>query len=143
MLQLTSLNELLDQQTVSDQLASTVLALFGAGALVLAGLGVYSVLAYSVRARRTEIAIRMALSATAGRVCRRVVGEGLVLVAVVGGLGVGCSLLLSNLLFGTVPADVPTHAAVVRLLFGVAFLAIWLPAVRATRVPPHMALQAN
>ena len=114
-------------------------------ALLLTTLGIYGVIQYSVAARTHEIGIRMALGASLGDVFRMVVREGLVLSAV--GLGGGCpaALWLTRLratqLYGVTPTDPLTFAAVSLLMVVVAAAATWLPARRATRIAPIVALQ--
>ncbi len=122
-----------------------LLALFGALAVVLAAIGVHGVLTYLVAQRTHEIGVRMALGATTGRVTRLVVGQGARLVAI--GLAVGLAMALilgrslTSLLYGVTPTDARTLAAVVFVLATVATLAVWLPARRAVRVDPLLALR--
>ena len=120
---------------------------FGLLAVVLAASGVYGVIAYSVAQRRREIGIRMAVGAAPARVAREVLGRAGRLVG--GGLAAGIAAawgvgrLLAGLLYGVSPADPLTLVGVVLLLVAVGLLACLLPARRATRVEPAIALRAE
>jgi putative ABC transport system permease protein len=122
-----------------------LLTVFAATALVLAAVGIYGVLAYSVSRRTQEIGVRMALGAQAGDVFRMVGREGFV--PVLAGIGIGLAgalaltRLMSSLLFGVSPADATTFAAVPAVLAAVALSACYLPARRAARVDPTVALR--
>ena len=124
-----------------------LLVAFATMALVIAGIGIYGVLAYSVSQRSYEIGLRMALGATRGRVMREVAGEGLV----VGGVGIGAGLVaalaagrvVASLLFGVEARDLPTFAVAAVSLATVALVACALPAWRASRVDPLVALRAE
>jgi putative ABC transport system permease protein len=132
--------------TVSPRRFNVMLLLaFGALALTLAAIGTYGVIAYSVSQRTQEIGIRMALGASRQDVLRMVVGGGLRL-AIAGVLiGVALSLaagqFISTLLFGVRPTDPLTFSAVAAALLATAVLAAWIPARRATRVDPMVALR--
>ena len=132
--------------TVSPRRFTVMLLLsFGALALTLAAIGTYGVIAYSVSQRTQEIGIRMALGASRQDVLRMVVGGGLRL-AVAGVLiGVGLSLaagrFISTLLFGVRSTDPLTFSAVAATLLATAMFAAWIPARRATRVDPMVALR--
>jgi putative ABC transport system permease protein len=124
-----------------------VFSVFGVGALFLASLGVYGVMAYNVAQRTPEIGVRMALGASAGDVLRLVSGQGLWLV----GIGLACGVagalgvtrLMAALLYGVSPSDPPTYFALTLVLGLVGFLACWIPARRATRIDPLTALRAD
>jgi predicted permease len=121
------------------------LAIFGAVGLLLASVGVYSVVAYSVVMRRGEIGIRMALGATQSNIVRMVLRQGMTVVGIGIGLGVGtaCALtrLLHTMLYGVSPLDPLTLAAAALLLGLSALLACYIPARRAARVDPMTALR--
>jgi predicted permease len=115
--------------------------------LFLASLGIYGVISYSVTQRTQEIGIRMALGATRGRVQMGVIAKTIGMAAIgiaIGALAsVGVSSLIASLLFGTTPTDPPTFAAIVVLLVAVALLAGYIPARRASRINPMVALRNN
>ena len=124
---------------------TTVLAVFGVVALILAAMGLYGVMAFAVAQRTREIGIRMALGAEVGDIRKLFVGEGvrLALIGVAVGIGLAAALTraLSSLLFGVTATDLPTFAGVGLLLVGVAALATYVPARRAARVDPMVALR--
>ncbi|MCM3901006.1 MAG: ABC transporter permease [Pyrinomonadaceae bacterium] len=127
------------------RVAATVLSGFGLVALTLAAIGIYGVTSYSVAQRTREIGIRMALGARLSDVLRLVIGNGLKLMAIGVGLGlVGAYLLtraLTSLLSGISPTDPVTFIFVSLLLIAVAVLATYIPARRATKVDPLVALR--
>ncbi len=124
-----------------------LLAIFAGLALALAAVGIYGVMAYSVSQRTNEIGIRIALGAGKGSIFRLVVGQAMALVGIsllVGLAGAfAATRLLSSLLFGVGASDPPTFAGIVLLVSAVAFIAAWVPARRATRVDPIIALRAE
>jgi ABC-type antimicrobial peptide transport system permease subunit len=128
-----------------SRLAASLLGGFGVLALVLAAIGVYGVVAYSVSQRTREIGIRMALGARPGDVLRMVLRQGMVLAAaglVVGLVGaVAATRLLESLLYEVSATDVGTYTAVSLLLTAVVFVACVVPAWRAARVDPVRALR--
>jgi putative ABC transport system permease protein len=130
-----------------SQLNAALLGLFAALALVLGAVGVAGVLADAVARRRAELALRMALGATSGRVVREVAGRGLVLCAWGLGLGtIGALWLgraLSGLLFDVSAHDPVVFATAAGALTGVAAVACWLPALRVTRIDPATALRGD
>jgi putative ABC transport system permease protein len=124
-----------------------LLAIFAGTALLLTAIGIYGVMAYSVSQRTNEIGIRIALGAGKNSIFRLVVGQAMTIVAislVVGLLGAfAATRLLNSLLFGIGASDPLTFFAIMLLVSVVAFLAAWLPARRATRVNPIIALRAE
>jgi len=139
--------ETLSQSTAQRRFTMLVLGVFAGVALLLAMVGVHGVLSYTVAQRNREIGIRMALGADRVQVGRLVVGQGVRLV--LGGLGLGLlgalatARLLATLLYGVRPTDLTTLAGVAGVLGTVALGATWLPARRAARVDPMVALRAE
>ena len=131
--------------TSRTRFIAVVLGLFAGLALLLAGIGIYGVMAYSVSARTREIGIRMALGAQRADVIRLVLKQGMSLAGIGVGVGLLASLamtrLMQGLLFGVGANDPVTFSAITLLLLGVAWLACWLPARRATKVDPLVALR--
>jgi predicted permease len=127
------------------RLAGVLFGVFGVVGLLLAAVGLYGVMSYSVSRRTREIGIRMALGAQVGGVQRLIVGQGMVLtlIAVVLGLGaaLGLTKLFTNILYGVRPHDLLTFTVVPLFLAGVALLACWIPSRRAARVDPLTALR--
>ncbi|MEN3336791.1 MAG: hypothetical protein V7647_467 [Acidobacteriota bacterium] len=142
-----TLEEVVAASVARQRLTMLLLSLFAASALVLAAVGIYGVIAYSVTERTREIGIRMALGATAGDVMRMVMGQALLLTSigmVVGGaLAFGLTRAMVNLLYGTRPADPVTYVSVAAVLGAAAGLASYTPGRRATRVDPAIALRAQ
>ena len=143
--QVQTIDELIGQSLGTRRFALTILILFAGLALVLAVSGIYGVISYSVTQRTQEIGIRMALGARAGDVLRMVLGQfmRLTVVGVVLGL-IGAYLatrLMTSLLFGVTPTDVTTFVLVSVGLSLVALVACLIPARRATRVNPLVALR--
>ncbi|HEY6357070.1 MAG TPA: FtsX-like permease family protein, partial [Vicinamibacterales bacterium] len=123
----------------------TLVAVFAVTALILAVAGIYGVMAYTVTQRRREIGVRVALGATPGQVFRLILGHGLSTTTLGVALGLvaalGLTRTLETLLFEITPSDPLAFAAVIALLVGVATLACYLPARRATRADPMEALR--
>jgi len=145
--QVQTMSALLEQDVAPSRLNALLFGSFAALALVLAGLGVLSTLAFSVSQRVREFGIRIALGADRGSVLRNVLGEGALLVGVALALGWLGALVLgrfvAGLLFGVEPMDPASLAAAAVALGGVALAAALLPALRATRVHPSEALKAE
>jgi ABC-type antimicrobial peptide transport system permease subunit len=118
---------------------------FGITALLLATAGVFGVMAYSVAQRTREIGVRMALGASSGGVLRMVLGQATATVAVGVGMGIAGAFALTrsieSQLFGISPTDPPTFAGVALLLIVVSLAACYIPARRATKVDPLVALR--
>jgi putative ABC transport system permease protein len=144
---ITPLNEILGSQTRSWQLGATMFVAFGALALVLAAIGLYSVIAYNVAQRRQEIGVRIALGATQADIARLVVGGGmrLVIVGILSGgaIAVWAGGAIEPLLFRQSATDPFVLGSVGVLLLGVALCATALPALSAARVDPQLALRAE
>lgn len=140
-----TMEDLVSASLAQRRFAMQVVALFGVLALCLAGIGIYGVMAYSVTQRTREIGIRLALGASTGAILRWLLGRGmrLTLIGVAAGLlgGLAVGRLLRGMLFGIGPADVVTYAGLTLLLAGVALLACYIPARRATKVDPLVALR--
>jgi putative ABC transport system permease protein len=130
-----------------QKIAGFVAAGLGAVGLLLTAVGIYGVTAFSVGQRRREIGIRMALGAQRGDVVSMVLRQGMLLSAIGAALGLvaglGLSQLIKNLLFGISAWDPMTFAGAGALLLAVALLACYLPARRAARVDPMVALRAE
>jgi ABC-type antimicrobial peptide transport system permease subunit len=124
-----------------------LLSIFGTMALLLAAIGVYGLMAYSVAQRTQEMGIRIALGADRSAIRMLVVWQGmrLALAGVVSGIAAsfGLTRLLSTFLFGVKPWDPVVFVSVPFLLAAVALLAVWLPAARASKVDPMQALRAE
>jgi ABC-type antimicrobial peptide transport system permease subunit len=135
-----SMDEVVWGQTARQRFAILLMAVFGSAALLLAAIGIYGLMAYTVEQRRREIGIRLALGAGASQVRNMVVRQGisLALAGVVAGLGAawGLARLIANFLFGVRVHDPMVFFAVPVVLCIVALAAVYAPANRASRVNP-------
>jgi predicted permease len=142
-----AMGDALSQSVAQPRFYMILLTAFAALALLLAALGIYGVISYSVSQRTRELGIRIALGATQERVVRLVLGQGMALTSV----GIAAGLvgaywlvrLLASMLFGVTATDAPTFAGVSVVLLGVAGAASYLPARRAARVDPVTAMRAE
>jgi predicted permease len=140
-----TMQEHLRQALFLPRLAGTLFGIFGFIGLVLAAIGLYGVMSYSVSRRTREIGIRIALGAQLSAVHRLILRQGMVLTVVAMVLGLPAAFvvagLLSSFLYGIRPHDAMTFTVVPLFLAGVALVACWVPAWRATRVDPQIALR--
>jgi putative ABC transport system permease protein len=140
-----TMSERIGGQLAADRMIAVLLSVFGGGALLLAAIGIYGVMGYAVAQRTHEIGIRLALGAEQRDILRLILGQGMVLIAIGAGIGLAITLaatqVLKSLLFGVSATDPLTFASVIVVLVGVALLACYLPARRATKVDPLEALR--
>jgi putative ABC transport system permease protein len=140
-----TMNEIRSENVASERLNLTLLGLFAGVALLLAIVGIYGVMSYTVTQRTHEIGIRIAVGAQARDVFRLVIGQGMKLVIIGVTFGVlgafGLTRLMAAMLFGTAPTDPTTFAGVALLLSAVALIACYLPGRRATKVDPVNSLR--
>jgi predicted permease len=140
-----AMSEIVEQSLTTERMLTQLSSFFGLLALLLACIGLYGVMSYNVASRTNEIGIRMALGAQAVSVFRLIAGQGMMLVLIGVVMGTGAAFVLTRLiremLFGVSPTDLVTFAVVAVLLPGVALGACFVPARRATRVDPMVALR--
>jgi predicted permease len=140
-------DEYISRSLARPRFNTLLLSIFAGTALILTAIGIYGVLAYSVAQRTSEIGIRIALGAGKSSIFRLIVGQAMTLVGISLVLGVAgafaATRLLNSLLFGVGASDPGTFAGIVLLVSAVAFVAAWVPARRATRVDPIIALRAE
>jgi ABC-type antimicrobial peptide transport system permease subunit len=140
-----TLTEQADESLVQDRLVASFSTLFGLLALALASVGLYGVMAHAVSRRTNEIGVRMALGAQPGQILGMVMQETLLLVALGVAVGIPVALAASRLirseLYGLGPSDPFTISITTLLMLGVSGLAGYLPARRATKVDPMVALR--
>ena len=142
-----SMDDVVGESIARARFDMWLMTIFGGCALLLAAIGVYGLMAYSVQQRTPEIGIRMALGADARAVRRMVLAQGMTLAA--GGIAIGLASafalarLLAGFLFGVTPRDPTVFAAVPLILIIVALFAAWLPALHATRISPMTALRGE
>jgi putative ABC transport system permease protein len=140
-----TMGEIRAESVAGERLNLTLLSLFAGIALVLAIVGIYGVMSYSVTQRTHEIGIRMAIGASRGDVFKMILGHGMKLTLI--GVGVGLigafalTRLMATMLFGVEPTDATTFASIAVLLIGIALLACYLPGRRATKVEPTISLR--
>lgn len=141
------MDEIVSGSTARADFNMLLLTIFGVSSLALAAIGIYGLMAYSVEQRTQEIGIRMALGAGHGSVGRMILLEGLKLAVIGTALGLvasfGLTPLIASFLFGVKPVDPLIFTLAPMLLVGVAVVAIWIPALRATRVDPMDALRCD
>ena len=144
---IVSLGQLIDRQTAARRFNTTLLGVFALLAVGLALVGIYGVTGYAVAQRHRELGIRMALGARPADVVRMLLGESLARVALGVALGLAAAFVatkaLTTMLYGVAPSDAATFVVTALLLAAVALLATWLPARRATRVDPVLALRTE
>jgi putative ABC transport system permease protein len=142
-----TVQQILGQGLWAARMGAALLGLFGALALILASIGIYGVLAYSVAQRTSEIGLRMALGAQSRQVLGLVLKQGMLLALIGAAVGVLVALpvarLASGLLYGVSASDPLTYGGITLLLMGVALLACYVPARRATRIDPLVALRVD
>jgi putative ABC transport system permease protein len=145
MSQVYSMEEIMGRSIASQRFNMLLVGLFAGLGLSLAGVGIYGVISYSVAQRTNEIGVRIALGARAGAVVRLVLKQGLALTSLGVAIGLSASFaltrLIKGLLFGVSAADPLTFVAIALLLIGVALMACWIPARRASKVDPMVALR--
>jgi putative ABC transport system permease protein len=142
-----TMEQVVSRSVAQQRLTMLLLAVFAGAALLLAAVGIYGLISYSVTERTQEIGIRMALGAQQGQVMRMVVGHALLLtvvgIAAGGTLALAMTRLMSKLLYSVSPGDPLTFAATAAVLTAVAGLAGYVPGRRATRVDPATALRTQ
>jgi putative ABC transport system permease protein len=143
--QVQTMDQVISKSTTPRRFSLFLLGGFASLALILSAIGIYGVIAYSVVRRVHEMGIRIALGAQRRDVLRLVIGQGMLLLAIGMIIGILGALVLTralaSFLYGVRPTDPLTFAAVVAILAGVAFLACYIPARRATRVDPMIAVR--
>ncbi len=142
-----SMTDAVSESVAQPRFYTILFGSFAAIALLLAALGIYGVISYTVTQRTRELGIRIALGASRRGVTRLVVGQGVALAAIGIAAGLGgaywLSRFIATLLFGVGAVDAPTFGMVAALLFAVACAASWIPAARAARVDPLIAMRAE
>jgi putative ABC transport system permease protein len=145
--QLKTMEQVISESTAPRRFNMILVVVFAFAALLLASVGLYGVMAYSVTQRTQEIGVRMAMGAQQGDILKMVMRWGMLLTIIGIGIGIAGALaitrLLTDFLFGVKPADAVTFAGVAVLLGSVALLACYIPARRATKVDPMIALRAE
>jgi ABC-type antimicrobial peptide transport system permease subunit len=141
------MDEIVVRSTSRESFNMLLLTIFGGVALVLAAIGIYGLMAYSVQQRTQELGIRMALGADRGTIRKLVVWHGMKLALVGVGLGIGAAFgltrLIASFLFGVKSWDPLVFVTVPVILTSVALIAVWLPASRASKLDPMQALRVE
>jgi predicted permease len=136
---------IIDQSIVTERIMATLGGFFGLLALIVAALGMFGVLAFQVARRTNELGVRMALGASRRTIMAIVLREVMMMVGAGVSIGAGCALVVTDLarqiLFGLTPTDPGSFVLAALVLTGAAVLAGWLPALRASRVDPAVALR--
>ncbi|HKV39514.1 MAG TPA: ABC transporter permease [Blastocatellia bacterium] len=144
---IATMDQLLSDSMSLRRFSMILLGIFAAIALILAAIGIYSVVSYSVTQRTHEIGVRMALGASSTRVIGLVLREGMLAAGIGAGAGLVGSVFLTHfiasLLFGVSPTDSATYIAIIAVMFAVSGLACYVPARRATRTDPMVALRCQ
>jgi ABC-type antimicrobial peptide transport system permease subunit len=142
---LSTMDQILARAVFLPRMSATLIALFAGAALLLAGLGIYGVLSYAVSQRTRELGLRMALGASRGRTLGLVIRNSLGMLTVGVAIGVIVAVMLARsmgrILYGISPFDVPAFSIAAFVLVAAGLFATWLPARRATRVDPMVALR--
>jgi putative ABC transport system permease protein len=142
-----TMDEMVSRSTSRESYNMLLLTIFGAVALVLAAIGIYGLMAYSVEQRTQELGIRMALGADRGSIRKLVVWQGMRLAIIGVALGIGAAFaftrLIESFLFGVKSWDPAAFISVPVILAAVALLAVWVPATRASKVDPMRALRVE
>jgi len=142
-----TVDQVLAQAIARPRFNMLLISILAGVALVLASVGIYGVISYSVTQRTHELGVRMALGATTSDVLKLVIGQGMLLAGI--GLGIGLvaafavTRIMASLLFGVSATDPLTYLGLAALLGAIAFLACYIPARRATKVDPVTALRAE
>jgi len=140
-----SMDEIVVLNTSRQRFNMLLLSIFGASALLVAAIGIYGLMGYSVQQRTQELGIRMALGAPASTIRNMVIRQGMILAVIGVIIGVAGALwlthFLASFLFGVKALDPAAFIATLVLLSAIAFVAVWFPARRATRVSPMAALR--
>jgi putative ABC transport system permease protein len=142
-----SMEEVVIHSTARQDFNMLLLSIFGASALLLAAIGIYGLMAYSVQQRTQEMGIRMALGADRGRIRNLVVWQGMRLAIVGTIVGIGAAFavtrFIASFLFGVKPYDPIVFVTVPVILSVVALLSVWLPATRASKLDPMESLRVE
>jgi len=144
---LRPMTDIVATSVATERLYMVLLTSFAAVALILSAVGLYGVIAYAVSERTQELGVRVALGASTGRISRMILGEGLVMsiAGITVGLGASAAAtqVLTKLLFGITPGDPVTFVAVSLALVAVALAASYLPARRAAKADPLVAMRGD